>query len=929
MASPELPFCTYRFHNVPKEVDKTALKAIVPLHTDEKAVYASLAPDYEISRQDCQVGTVTWSTTPSKLKDLASEASGTLKVASDLAKSRIDIEVPMQEVAIDSHFRGLTPLSADPVGDEQAVEYHESGAMWLRDFLPRDIPAAQTFTYGYPSKLQRSGSRALLFDYTSAFLHELRRLNSRHLPTSNAIVEAAAKPEEYGRLLKCVYSIVFIGVPHRGMNTAALEEMTASEPTKDLIAELREGSTLISLLAEKFPNSIADMRILTCYELLETPTMKRTNGNWKRTGAPEMMVSKQSACLYLTNETRLPIHANHSMIAKLSDKRGSEYHSIQEHIASYVDKASTAIQRRLLKGRCGMALAEAYTLADFVYAIVCMVKKQVFEESSFKKQMGDELTFLEAFGGFLVDDELGKILDDPTLSAKYPQRICETLERLKTTFSSFASLAMRYHEPYQEVIQHGCSINPSVLKEERTTALSQKLLQDPEMSGTLLMEESLDAILQQCQKSTRRLRATMSFATLCSIRFSTQTEFERFQARREIQQTDLATIVNRQHLVRSTSQHEQQPLQGWLEHVKIRNITSDLKIKKFHREGDTHAEMVIVEYRSYNPRSIPLSRTPGHDHRTEVPARIQYLNNIKPRMRKLAGLLHDLSSKDSHDDGQSPESLALRRLNFFDCIGFLEQEDRCRFAFLFRIPRELSLESETKINSLSTYIENSNSSQIQLEQRFSLAYDFCRAVSNIHACGWVQKSIRSSNIILIPNHSSSKSMSNSNIIDNTTQLLPGEKEKKTYRPYLKGFEFSRPDKSNSSSSVDLDRQKNLYRHPSRQGAPTEYFTKEHDLYAVGVVMLEIGIWETVSTIYTSACRDARQGNPFSDAEKVQSHLMSLAETRLPILMGTKYAQAVRKCIGGFGIQQDDKEQTRLGLAFQQEVLDLLEAGLVL
>lgn len=54
---------------------------------------------------------------------------------------------------------------------------HESGAMWLRDFLPKDVPNAQVFTYGYPSTLQKSGSRARLLDYTTHFLQELLRLH--------------------------------------------------------------------------------------------------------------------------------------------------------------------------------------------------------------------------------------------------------------------------------------------------------------------------------------------------------------------------------------------------------------------------------------------------------------------------------------------------------------------------------------------------------------------------------------------------------------------------------------------------------------------------------------------------------------------------------------------------------------------------------
>ena len=68
---------------------------------------------------------------------------------------------------------------------------HSSGAMWLRDFVPWDVPTVQVFTYGYPSKLRRSGSHALLFDYTTAFMHELRRLSMRNgLEVGVSIVHA-------------------------------------------------------------------------------------------------------------------------------------------------------------------------------------------------------------------------------------------------------------------------------------------------------------------------------------------------------------------------------------------------------------------------------------------------------------------------------------------------------------------------------------------------------------------------------------------------------------------------------------------------------------------------------------------------------------------------------------------------------------------
>lgn len=37
--------------------------------------------------------------------------------------------------------------------------------------------------------------------------------------------------------------------------------------------------------------------------------------------------------------------------------------------------------------------------------------------------------------------------------------------------------------------------------------------------------------------------------------------------------------------------------------------------------------------------------------------------------------------------------------------------------------------------------------------------------------------------------------------------------------------------------------RDIYRHPERQGQPTTPFKKIHDIYSLGVVLLEIGLWE--------------------------------------------------------------------------------------
>jgi hypothetical protein len=52
--------------------------------------------------------------------------------------------------------------------------------MWLRDYLPADIPGIRIMIYGYPSKLEKSSSRARLIDYTIQFLQTLQ--GARRLP---------------------------------------------------------------------------------------------------------------------------------------------------------------------------------------------------------------------------------------------------------------------------------------------------------------------------------------------------------------------------------------------------------------------------------------------------------------------------------------------------------------------------------------------------------------------------------------------------------------------------------------------------------------------------------------------------------------------------------------------------------------------------
>ncbi|KAF8982761.1 hypothetical protein BDQ17DRAFT_1378503, partial [Cyathus striatus] len=63
--------------------------------------------------------------------------------------------------------------------------------------------------------------------------------------------------------------------------------------------------------------------------------------------------------------------------------------------------------------------------------------------------------------------------------------------------------------------------------------------------------------------------------------------------------------------------------------------------------------------------------------------------------------------------------------------------------------------------------------------------------------------------------------------------------------YLMGFDFARKEDEASSRTGDDEWNKNLYRHPERYGIhPEANFNMLHDIYNLGVVLLEIALWRS-------------------------------------------------------------------------------------
>jgi len=59
-------------------------------------------------------------------------------------------------------------------GDLYKTWTHESGALWLSDFLPKNVKGARVFSFGYDAEVALTKSQATLDDFARSLLNKLR-----------------------------------------------------------------------------------------------------------------------------------------------------------------------------------------------------------------------------------------------------------------------------------------------------------------------------------------------------------------------------------------------------------------------------------------------------------------------------------------------------------------------------------------------------------------------------------------------------------------------------------------------------------------------------------------------------------------------------------------------------------------------------------
>ncbi|CZR45149.1 uncharacterized protein FPRO_15676 [Fusarium proliferatum ET1] len=239
------------------------------------------------------------------------------------------------------------------------------------------------------------------------------------------------------------------------------------------------------------------------------------------------------------------------------------------------------------------------------------------------------------------------------------------------------------------------------------------------------------------------------------------------------------------------------------------------------------------------------------------------------------------------------------------CIGWRFLPSTREIAFIFESPGAPRTQPQSLL-----HLFDDPGIKPSLQDKFNLVHNLATSISQLQMVQWVHESFRSENILffLPPPLQDDPRNGRSNVAISLDS------------PWILGFDFSRPESFFSHGFPDTNPDRDIYRHPERQGRPTMTFSKWHDIYSLGVVLLEIGLWEPA--IQQQHPRDlfSVMRNP----ENIRERLTKVARRRLPAKVGGKYTELVVACLtGDFGVEDDTKEDIHLQQAFRAQVISVL------
>lgn len=292
----------------------------------------------------------------------------------------------------------------------------------------------------------------------------------------------------------------------------------------------------------------------------------------------------------------------------------------------------------------------------------------------------------------------------------------------------------------------------------------------------------------------------------------------------------------------------------------------------YHRPTDALKDSKVSEEVDIFVEWIPCDAKMGFEERCSV---YQKVDN-------LARMLH--SSSNRHPD-----------LHTLDCIGHVEDAQRSRYGMVFLVPPKVK--KSASIASLASLIKDCPIPD--LECRFQLAYTIAIALWSCHSLDWLHKTLCPQNILFFDLSDSDE-----------TGLSPLSK------PYLAGFDSSRPDDFEEISVASRNLVgEDIYRHPFSLGPDRQKYCKAFDIYSLGLLLLEIGLWKGLDIIHKGR---SSKYTPKAFKDKIIQSLVPALGAKT----GSRYRNVVHQCLVHNDCSQDS--QAAQSHQLMQRIVEILE-----
>lgn len=280
----------------------------------------------------------------------------------------------------------------------------------------------------------------------------------------------------------------------------------------------------------------------------------------------------------------------------------------------------------------------------------------------------------------------------------------------------------------------------------------------------------------------------------------------------------------------------------------------------------------------------------------------KYEVELRGRVHQLAILLGNVQDPSFHSlncVGLLPKNKAYQPNDeTYVCYGLV-------FALIQPVPESLRF-PPTSVQTLSNLYECSR--KPSLNERLGIAIALAETVLQLHTSGWLHKGIRSNNVLFL------------NIGD-----LKWESSRAA-GPYLAGYDYARPDHPDErTEEAPAKPELELYRHPEIQGVTSPKFRKAFDLFALGCVLLEIGLWSNLRFILETTCSLTPSSDHVTWDSLIQSRaqlLQDIAENRdsanIAFCAGETFKEVIALCL--FASTEDPEDED---LEIQKAVVDRL------